>query len=35
MDILPRWPAFERMLVGKIMRKQYLFVKAAMPHPAC
>jgi hypothetical protein len=30
------WMAgFERMLVGRIMRKQCAFVKAATPHPAC
>jgi hypothetical protein len=33
MNVLPRWPIFERMLVRRIMRKQCVFVKAAVPHP--
>jgi len=35
MNILPRCPVFERALVGRIMRKQCVLVKAAAPHPAC
>lgn len=35
MNILQDGRLFERMLVGRIMRKQCVFVKAATPYPAC
>jgi hypothetical protein len=35
MNVLLDGRLFERMLVGRIVRKQGAFVKVAAPHPAC